>query len=251
MIVRDIPPMSPEATTEDTLNKVTFSLPIRTRTTDMISNETLFHTNPITGEPQMISLGWMDDSMQMSGPTEEDSNYIADTGATTQDMQDQVLAYRETITQFNQAVAAKGGFTYMMASGGGAQLNKGNHSTVDTATCKTILTSLCTPSPSAWNRYQLYEIPGGGFGFSPQTFTDYTAEFLLTRGPYALIGYTWFGCTNGATENPRAPEWDDEYGAPLNTCSETTTGSGVFTREWEGATVSWNCNSQHGSITKK
>ena len=25
----------------------------------MISEETLYHKNPVTGEPQMISLGWM------------------------------------------------------------------------------------------------------------------------------------------------------------------------------------------------
>ena len=29
----------------------------------MISNETLFHKNPATGEPQPIGLGWLDDSM--------------------------------------------------------------------------------------------------------------------------------------------------------------------------------------------
>ena len=58
----------------------------------MISNETLYHKNPVTGEPQMISLGWMDDSMTMNGPTEEDSNYIADTGFTTAEMQAQVDA---------------------------------------------------------------------------------------------------------------------------------------------------------------
>jgi hypothetical protein len=27
----------------------------------------------------VIGLGWLDDSMQMVGPTEEDKNYIADT----------------------------------------------------------------------------------------------------------------------------------------------------------------------------
>lgn len=31
----------------------------------MISNETLFHKNPQTGEPQPIGLGWLDDSMTM------------------------------------------------------------------------------------------------------------------------------------------------------------------------------------------
>ena len=40
----------------------------------MISNETLFHKNPHTGEPQMIGLGWLDDRMQLNGPTEEDGH---------------------------------------------------------------------------------------------------------------------------------------------------------------------------------
>merc|ERR1719231_541787 len=47
----------------------------------MISNETLLHRDPVTGETAVIGLGWLDDSMTSNGPTEEDSNYIADTGA--------------------------------------------------------------------------------------------------------------------------------------------------------------------------
>jgi hypothetical protein len=224
----------------------------------MISNETLFHKNPTTGEPQIISLGWMDDSMQMTGPTEEDSNYIADCGFSTQEMADQVAAYRETISQFNQAVAQHGGFTWMMMDWGGAHLNTGINTVVDTATCLSFLTSACTPTQTRWNRFQGYAVPKGGFGMTPQGFTDWTAEFLLTRGPYAILGYTWFGCTNGDEENPRAPEWDEEFGQPLTdangtalTCAETAPGSGVFAREWTGATVTWDCNAGHGSITKK
>ena len=45
----------------------------------MISNETLYHTNLLTREPQVIGLGWLDDSMGLNGPSEEDKNYIADT----------------------------------------------------------------------------------------------------------------------------------------------------------------------------
>ena len=30
-------------------------------------------------EPQPIGLGWLDDSMMLSGPTEEDRNYVWDT----------------------------------------------------------------------------------------------------------------------------------------------------------------------------
>jgi hypothetical protein len=157
----------------------------------MISNETLTHVNPQTGEPQMISLGWMDDSMTLNGPTEEDSNYIADTGASPEDMQAQVDAYRTTIVQFNEAVYAAGGFTWMMMDWGGARLNTGINNTTDPVTCKAVLASSCTTTPpTRWNRFQGYAIPGGGFGMTPQGFTDYTAEFLLTRGPYALLGYT-------------------------------------------------------------
>jgi hypothetical protein len=217
----------------------------------MISNETLFHKNPVTGEPQMISLGWMDDSMGINGPSEEDSNYIADCGFSQQEMADQVAAYRETITQFNEAVFSNGGFTWMMMDWGGARLNTGINNTTDPATCKAVLAASCTPSPSRWNKFQGYAIPHGGFGMTPAGFTDWTAEFLLTRGPYAILGYTWFGCTNGGTVNPRAPEWDQEFGTPTGVCAETSPGSGVFSRDWTGATVQWDCNAGHGSITRK
>jgi hypothetical protein len=36
----------------------------------MISNQTLLHKHPQTGEPQPIGLGWLDDAMTITGPTE-------------------------------------------------------------------------------------------------------------------------------------------------------------------------------------
>ena len=139
----------------------------------------------------------------------------------------------------------------MMMSWSGSKLNTGINNTTDPATCRAYLATQCVPAPTAWSRFVGYAIPHGGFGMSPQGFTDYTSEFLLTRGPYAILGYTWFGCTNGNTENPRAPEWDEEFGAPLGTCAETAPSSGVFVREWSGATVSWDCAAMHGNITRK
>jgi hypothetical protein len=73
----------------------------------------------------------------------------------------------------------------------------------------------------------------------------------LSPIPSPLNQQTWFGCTDGNTENPRAAEWDEEFGAPLGTCAETAPGSGVFSREWSGATVSWDCAARHGNITRK
>ena len=82
-------------------------------------------------------------------------------------------------------------------------------------------------------------------------FTDYTAEFLLTRGPYAMLGYSWCGCTNGEQSRPRAAEWDEEFGEPAAPCKETGADTGVFEREWSGATVQWDCTTGHGTITRK
>jgi hypothetical protein len=37
-----------------------FSFAVRT---GQVTNETLLHKDPTTGEPQVIGLGWLDDSM--------------------------------------------------------------------------------------------------------------------------------------------------------------------------------------------
>jgi len=216
----------------------------------MISNETLFHKNPVTGEPQMIGLGWLDDSMEMNGPTEEDPNYISDTGASTQDMQDQVDAYQASMVELIETVIPLGGFYWQLMDGGGARLNSGINTTVDPTTCTNYLRSVCVSNPSIYKRFMLYNIPNGGKGASAQCFTDYTAEFLLTRGPYALLGYSWAGCTNGEEVWPRAAEWDEDFGIPVDSnCTETST-PGVFSRTWTSALISWDCNAGHGKITR-
>jgi hypothetical protein len=216
----------------------------------MISNETLLHLNPQTGEPQPIGLGWLDDSMTPKGPTEEDPNYIADTGADAASMQAQVAAYQESMQQLIKTVIPMGGFFWQLMDGGGAQLNTGLNTTMDTAACTSYLTSTCVANNSMTKRFYLYDIPNGGFGASTQCFTDYTAEFLLTRGPYALLGFSWFGCTDGDKQNPRAAEWDQDFGEPVDAfCHETST-AGVFTRAWTGATVTWDCNAGHGQIAR-
>eukprot|EP00040_Diaphanoeca_grandis_P027318 m.155154 g.155154 ORF g.155154 m.155154 type:complete len:642 (-) comp30927_c0_seq1:241-2166(-) len=217
----------------------------------MITNETLFHKNPVTGEPQVIGLGWLDDSMTPNGPTEEDKNYIADTGASPEDMAAQVAAYRESVLALKEKVIPMGGFWWQLMDTGGMKLNGQSESPVSPDECKTTLKSLCVPEPSGWKRLQMYNIPHGGKNCTAQNFTDYTAEFLLTRGPYAMLGYSWCGCTNGNVERPRATEWDSDFGEPVHgaACEETSMDSGVYKREWTEATVQWDCNTGHGSIT--
>ena len=107
--------------------------------------------------------------------------------------------------------------------------------------CKAMMRKQCvggnqSAAPAAWDRFAMYNIPGGGEHASPQDFTDYTAEFLLTRGPYAMLGYSWCGCTNGQQMRPRATEWDKDFGEPVGVCKETGT-EGVLARKWTKGSV--------------
>eukprot|EP01052_Picozoa_sp_SAG31_P053553 SAG31_NODE_13791_length_846_cov_2.890228_1_plen_149_part_00 len=121
------------------------------------------------------------------------------------------------------------------------------------AGCLAKLRELCVPKPKQWNKMQMYNIGQGGSGVSASNFTDFTAEFLLTRGPYAMLGYSWCGCTNGQQMRPRAKEWDDDFGEPVGgaACAETGEDTGVFSRSYTKATVEWDCGVGHGKITPK
>lgn len=72
-------------------------------------------------------------------------------------------------------------------------------------TCTAVLPELYvganrSATPTTWNFMQFYYVQASRA--SAGNFTDYTAEFLLTRGPYAVIGYSWIGCatTNEPSE---------------------------------------------------
>ena len=76
----------------------------------MITNETILHDPP-------IGLGYMDDSMQMTGPTEEDTHFINDTGSSEQDMKDMVDAYQSTQLKYDLKLVSMGGWNWMLTRG--------------------------------------------------------------------------------------------------------------------------------------
>jgi len=217
----------------------------------MVTNETLLHKNPVTGKPQVIGLGWLDDSMTPHGPTEEDGNYMADTGADAADMKTQVQAYRMSMTALVKKVLPMGGYWWQLMDSGGAKLAgppSRRHVPPSPNQCKSMLRSLCVEKPSFWDKMTMSNIPKGGKGLTEADLKQYTAEFMLTRGPYAMLGYSWYGCTGSAAHGgasspdpPRATEWDMDFGEPSGACKETAADSGVFTRDWGKATVSWDC----------
>jgi len=233
----------------------------------MVTNETLYHKDPRTGDPQPIGLGWLDDSMKVSGPTEEDTHYIADTcgdsasPACVDDVAAQVAAYDASVLALKAKVVPMGGFWWQLLGGSPGLTWTPQHRghrppppKPTPAQCTAVLRNWCTPNPEGWAKYAMYKVANGGKNISAALFTDYTAEFLLTRGPYALLGYSWCGCTNGEEMRPRAAEWDEDFGQPQDggaACKETSVGSGVFEREWTGASVQWDCATGHGKITRK
>ena len=147
--------------------------------------------------------------------------------------------------QLRKTLLSMGGFYWQLMDMGGLK----GLATLSTAKCQETLMDLCVHKPATWNKMQLYKIPRGRPP-TPSEFTDYTVEFLLTRGPYALLGFSWAGCTNGHQFHPRAKEWDEDFGEPVRgaACSETKFGSGIFVRRWTKAMVHWDCNTGTGGI---
>ena len=76
------------------------------------------------------------------------------------------------------------------------------------------------------------------------------ATFLLARGDFSFLGYAWAGCGSEDTY-ARPPGLDADYGTPLNFCSESAPGSGVFTRNFTQADVSLDCGSFRPDIRMK
>jgi hypothetical protein len=116
----------------------------------------------------------------------------------------------------------------------------------------------CRPDSVLQNKSLLY-------GFTDQSvnksklpyFKQDLASFLLIRGPYAWLGYSWIGCNgdpkvrNGPIDYQFPAELGQDYGEPIDaTCSETGKGSEVFTRKWSKATVTLDCKAWTSTIAR-
>jgi hypothetical protein len=87
------------------------------------------------------------------------------------------------------------------------------------------------------------------------------ASFMLVRGDYAWLGYSWLGCTSDATPGhgggaagrytspDEMPELAVDYGAPTAPLAEVSPG--VFARDYSKATIQVDCNSYTASFVMK
>ena len=133
--------------------------------------------------------------MTLTGPTEMDKNFVADTGLTPEQMQAQVSAYHSNMGRVHEAALEAGGYTWFMITGRGPGVRKFGPS--DSAKCAAQLRPYCTSGdsgdpPGPWSLAHMYVVEPAD---AVANATSYTAEFLISRGPFAWIGYVRFYAT--------------------------------------------------------
>lgn len=118
--------------------------------------------------------------------------------------------------------------------------------------CAERLREACQPTSSYQTGALFYGFKDKG-NEGPKTvpledFGNDLTNFLLVRGEYAWIGYSWVGCSE---IYQRPPALDVDYGRPLGLCKETAPHSAVFAREWTHANITMDCNTWQGTINGK
>ena len=188
-------------------------------------------------------------------------------------MQDHVDAFHANIGKLQRKVVEMGGFYWQMIQGFGPQVapvtnaqhqhcHKPRPRNVTTSQCKETLRTWCsnsTSNPATRVAHLYFQCPLAMQ--QSEVAESATAEFLLTRGPFAWIGYGWTGCAKesrypgtflypfGLPAFPRPKLWDEDYGGEaIGRCRETGADSGVFARRYPRATVTWDCHSGQGRV---
>ena len=160
-------------------------------------------------------------------------------GLTPAETEASVVAFNKTMLRMFDKLVGMGGFAWQLADEHWHVVRK-----TSPDVCAATLREWCVPKPPQWERAHFYRVSTDQVTANA---TDFTAEFLLTRGPYAWLGFGWSGCF---TEPRSRPElWDLDYGLPQGACQETGKGTGVFQRNYSRAAVKWDCPNGRGEIT--
>ena len=123
--------------------------------------------------------------------------------------------------------------------------------------------SACLPS-SPWQQHTvLFGLKHNGSVLTQ--LEEDVAFFLLARGPYAYAGWGSWGMSWPLNPEPAHGALPPQphgvvvpsllradFGKPDGLCAETVPGkSGIFTREWSGATVTLDCGTFKGTMKRK
>jgi len=153
--------------------------------------------------------------------------------------------WQGTMAAVQEAVLAAGGFSW--------QYMESQSPPQTTAQCEAFFGAQCRANaPMQTGATLMFWRFGNSTANLTQPHVD-LASFLLARGPYAWLGYSWVGCSSDAEPNsstgpyalPESTQAD--YGVPVDAiCAEKRPG--VFSRRWTRATVSMDCNTMTPSV---
>jgi len=178
---------------------------------------------------------FFDDNWSTAGPDEEDPNCIEMIGLSKQDIVDNMNAWSATLNAIFPVLIKNNAYIWQLITD---TMGRNNFTRNQ---CAQWLGQNCGPnSPLLQRPFE--------FGLSlPLNSVDQdVAMFLLTRGPYAWIGYGWMGC-GGLPVRP--PQVDVDYGVPTSDCKQTQ--AGIFTREYSKATITMDCPNFKATIKMK
>ena len=178
---------------------------------------------------------FLDDSQ---GIPQEHANAPHNMGLTPMQL---LLAQNASATFFNAAVAAlaaSGKYIWQGFNG----FEEGDPDGVGIAptagTCTAYMTTVCAPTwqnvpwTVQWPSTQADKMP-------------VLAAFLVGRGPYAFVGFGWYG--GGSEAIPDFdPLWDLDVGLPTGLCTQVAPG--VFSRAWTRGTATIDCNAWTGTF---
>jgi hypothetical protein len=193
---------------------------------------------------------YFDDGWVGGLPQEVSSTVISDTGLSRTDVHDIQCAWQQTFAKAQRAIIDANGWNHQLF------LTTANVITTETkrSACDAFYRASCAPNSTMQtdNLFYGFSGMGGGKWFAPTSpFLD-IASFLLVRGKYAWIGYSWSQCWgwNGHKGDYflRPDEFDYEVGRPLELCHETAPGSGVWKRQWSKATATVDCHTMNATI---
>ena len=173
-------------------------------------------------------------TMPTGGPTEVDGHCVQDMGLDGAQVREIWWQWNLTMQAAMKAVVEQGGYVYQMLN-----VNAGRDIRDPRAQCTAWLRDSCRPESSAFAQPLLFQFSEETSRPLPSPLQD-IAQFLLVRGPYAWIGYSWDGCAPNVPTYERPALLDRDFGVPLEQCMEVQPG--VFRRRWSLATVSLNCN---------
>jgi len=183
------------------------------------------------------------DHSPIGGATEEDFHCTQDMGLVQADTTAIRDAWQANMRAVQEAVIKNGGFAWAYF------LQRTTPSNTSTPSqCAAFFRTACAPNASEFTSALFLEYTQPGT-YPLVAFEHDLATFLLIRGPFAWMGYAWVGCAV-TYDFPAALHLD--YGQPSSgQCAETAPGSGVFSRAWSHADVSFDCNTWTPTIAMR